>query len=211
MRDISEDAAIIADMVPWVEVRFIEAVDTLEHIHVSLSSVPRVRSFWPAAQSTGSDNDPVPVVWRPTAAAISRSEEVLHDWLLAYVAVEEHRKLLLAWAASIARPKRYGSFARFCRKSGRARSTAYNRLASALSDVATLIRKNGKSLQAPDLNRVGQLARFSHIDFDKLTEFVSSNEDRPSWWRAADAVLQHMPETHEKPKDERRVAKRRAA
>lgn len=198
MRDISDDAAIIADMIPWVKARFVEAVDTDEHVSTKLDRPPPVRSFWPASQSVGADTDPIPQVWRPDASAISRSHEVMHGWVLDFLEDEEQRRLVLAWASSLANPKRYGSFARFCKKSGRVRRTADRRLAQAFSIVAALIRKSGKSLQAPDMRRVSTLTRFSDREVDMVAEVVSQasfeSHDGIGAWRADDAKPADLPE-----------------
>lgn len=200
MRDISEDAAIIADMIPVVKARFVEAFDTSEHAYRP-GGPAGAKSFWPASRSNVDTDEDAPVHWRPSAAAISRSHETLGDWLLVFVDDPEHRKLLLAWSASIAAPRRYGSFARFCRKTGRVRRTADRRLLSAFSIVAALINKNGLSLQGPDLRRVSTLARFSDTELDRIREHVSDSAARPNWWRADDAKPRHIPEEHEPAND----------
>lgn len=200
MRDISEDAAVLADMIPVLRGRFVEAIDTDLHVTSRLTHPPAVVSCWPATRSGPGDDDPAPL-FRPSAAAISRSHEVMHEWLIDFVPDLEHRRLILAWSASMARPKKYGSFARWCKKSGRARSTANHRLLAAFSIVAALIRKNGKSLQAPDWSRVGQLAQNSGIDLGKVRERASeaSFESRGGIgsWRAADAVPANDPDNQD--------------
>lgn len=201
MKDISEDAALIADMMIVVKARFVEAIDTDEQVSTRLECPPAVRSLWPATQSIGSENDPVPNIWRPSALAISRSHEVMHGWLIDFVPDLEHRRLILAWSASMARPKKYGSFARWCKKSGRVRRTADRRLLSALSIVAALIHKNGKSLLAPDWNRVSTLAQVSGMELGKVRERASeaSFESRNGIgsWRAVDAVPTNDPDNQD--------------
>jgi hypothetical protein len=194
LRDISEDAAVIADMMRVVKARFVEAFDTEDHVGARLVRPATERSFWPATQSDSASDDPVPNVWRPKAAAISRSNEVLQGWLIDFVPDLEHRRLLLAWSASIATPARSGSFARFCKKSGRVRRTADRRLLEAFSVVAALIRKNGKSLQAPDWNRVSTLARNSATDLGKVANDVSVS---PTSWMADGAKPVHHADWHE--------------
>ncbi|WP_370194392.1 MULTISPECIES: hypothetical protein [Aurantimonas] len=213
MKDISEDAALIADMMIVVKARFVEAIDTDEQVSTRLECPPAVRSLWPATQSIGSENDPVPNIWRPSALAISRSHEVMHQWLIDFVPDLEHRRLILAWSASMARPKKYGSFARWCKKSGRARSTANHRLLAAFSIVSALIRKNGKSLQAPDWSRVGQLAQNSGIDLGKVRERASEasfeSRDGIGSWRAADAVPANDPDNQDFTWAEQQAERRR--
>jgi hypothetical protein len=212
MRDISEDAAVLADMIPVIKGRFVEAIDTDLHVTSRLTHPPAVVSCWPATRSGPGDDDPSPP-FRPSAAAISRSHEVMHEWLIDFVPDLDHRRLILAWSASMARPKRYGSFARWCKKSGRARSTANHRLLSAFSIVAALIRKNGKSLQAPDWSRVGQLARNSGIDLGKVRERASEasfeSRDGIGSWRAADAVPANDPDNQDFTWAEQQAERRR--
>jgi hypothetical protein len=189
MRDISGDAFEIAAMVPWVRVRFIEAVDTADHSYRG-DGPAGAGSYWPAI-ATVLDTDPdAPKPWRPSRDAITRAEETLAGWLIDFVEDREHRWLLLNWSASIANPKRYGSFAKNCKKSGRARSTAYHRLDAAFVTVATLIRKNGKSLQEPDMHRVGQLARVAGMDLGKMDDdrLPGRPSGSPSFWRTEDAA-----------------------
>jgi len=212
MRDISEDAAVLADMIPVIKGRFVEAIYTDLHVTSRLTHPPAVVSCWPATRSGPGDDDPSPP-FRPSAAAISRSHEVMHEWLIDFVPDLDHRRLILAWSASMARPKRYGSFARWCKKSGRARSTANHRLLSAFSIVAALIRKNGKSLQAPDWSRVGQLARNSGIDLGKVRERASEasfeSRDGIGSWRAADAVPANDPDNQDFTWAEQQAERRR--
>jgi hypothetical protein len=201
MRDISEDAAVIADMMIVVKARFVEAIDTDAHVSSRLTRPPAVVSCWPATQSDGSEDDPIPNVWRPSSVAISRADEVMHGWLIDFIPDLEHRKLILAWSASMANPKRYGSFARWCKETGRVRRTADRRLLSAFSIVAALIRKNGKSLQAPDWNRVSTLAQVSGMDVGKM----GNGAPKPSFeasdgigsWHAADAIPANDPDNRD--------------
>lgn len=213
MRDISEDAAVIADMMIVVKARFVEAIDTDAHVSSRLTRPPAVVSCWPATASDGSDNDPIPNVWRPSAVAISRSDEVMHGWLIDFIPDLEHRKLILAWSASMANPRLYGSFARWCKNSGRVRRTADRRLLTAFSIVAALIRKNGKSLQAPDWNRVSTLAAVSGMAGGKIGESASNASFEPQdgigSWRAADAVPANDPDNQDFSWAERQAERRR--
>ncbi|RFC66463.1 hypothetical protein DYI37_03205 [Fulvimarina endophytica] len=195
MRDISNDAELIADMIPIVKARFVEAIDTADHAY-SGSRPAQTSTYWPPIANRLSTEDDETKQWRPSRDAISRADEVLQRWLLEFLDDIEHRRLVMAWASSIANPRRYGSFAKFCRKSGRVRRTADRRLQSAFSIVAALINKNSLSLQDPDAHRVSTLHRVSDMQMDKVAEDRLPGHPSRSGpaWRSEDAASHDDPE-----------------
>ncbi len=139
------EAAAVADLITIVKARFIEAVDTMAHMHVRNLRPAAVRSLCPASQvetvgigghhpGYGINGNRVPYL--PSSKAISRAEEVMYGWMLEYVASDDSRILVGKWSMCMAAPRIAGSFRQFCKKTGRSRSTAERRLNDAFEQVA---------------------------------------------------------------------------
>lgn len=168
--DLSEASAAVADAVAIVRARFVEAADTMLHIDVRSIRPAAVRSFWPDIQPEPMDRVEAVIRYRPSAAAISRAEEVMYGWLLDYARDEERRVLLGKWSMCIAAPHISGSFRQFCKKTGRVRRTAERRLLNEFQHIASELIKIPQSLQEPNWNRVSPMMPNSDTDFDKFRE-----------------------------------------
>ncbi|SHI79560.1 hypothetical protein SAMN02745911_1191 [Aureimonas altamirensis DSM 21988] len=183
MNELSQDAALVADVMLIVRARFVEAMDTLAQVDVKGLKPSAVRSLWPAfpgetigGHHVGYGTNGSQVRYRPSSAAISRSEEVMHQWLLDYVPEEEHRVLITRWAGSLATPKWSGSFRGFCEKSGRSRSTAERHLYVAFQRIAIGLLKSAKLLHSPDWSRVVPMLPKSGTDFDNVADRVADRQ-----------------------------------
>lgn len=203
--DLTEEAAQIADASLIVRARFVEAADTDHHVAARMLGPAEMRSFWPATTSEGGDDDELQKWHRPSRAAISRAEEVFQDWVIHLVHDLEHRKLLFAWSACLAIPRRYGSFRSFCKKSGRVRRTADRRLDTAFHIIASELRKSAKSLHEPDWLRVSPMMPNSGIDLATIREAASPS---PTAWMAAGAKPANDPEHRDTEWADRQNARR---
>ncbi|MDL2408418.1 DUF6362 family protein [Rhizobium calliandrae] len=155
--DLSEPAAEIANLSLIVRARFVEAADTIIHLSVRGVRPDQVRSLWPDVIPEPSDHADISIRYRPDAAAISRAEEVLQNWLLTHVRDEERRILLSRWSVCLAAPNIVGSFRDFCGRTGRVRRTAERRIQSELQNVANLLLTISPTLQEPDWSRISSI------------------------------------------------------
>lgn len=192
MIELSEDAALVADVMQIVRARFIEAADTSEHADVQGLRPSKVRSVWPSfpgetigGHHVGYRSVGNRVQFRPSREAISRADEVMTVWLLDPGLTEEQRTLLVRWSRSLACPKKAGSFRSFCQKSNRSRSTAERSLFVAVQHIARRLLKSAELLQEPDWSRVMPMLPKSGIDFATVADRVA--ERRETFWRAQDA------------------------
>lgn len=171
--DLSSHSAVVADAITIVRARFVEAADTMLHLDVRMIRPAAVRSLWPDIQPEPMDRVETMIRYRPSAAAISRAEEVMYGWLLDYVRDEERRVLLGKWSMCIAAPHIVGSFRQFCKKSGRVRRTAERRLFREFQHVSNEMLKTSQSLHEPNWSRVSPMMPNSDSDFDKVREPVA--------------------------------------
>ena len=192
--NLNETLAQIADVELLLRARFVEAADTYASIGADGVHPMGDRSVL-AGLVIGEPSDDKPVRHRPSAAAISRADEVWQQWLLDYVPDVEHRVLLMRWAASLAVPRIVGSFRSFCKKTGRNRTTAERRIDKAFHSIASDFVKNAKSLREPDWHRVVPMLPEWGRDIGMVAERVSQRS--PSFWRADDAKPTHRSDLHE--------------
>ena len=192
--ELSIEAAAIADASIVVKARLIEAADTMAHVDVGRLKPAAVRTFWPQApgetiggHDVGYGINGQRVQYRPSAAAISRAEEVSYGWMLDFVGDDERRVILGKWAMCLAAPHLAGSFREFCKKTGRVRRTAERRIDQQTQAIAAAILRKAQSLQAPNWSRVSPLLPNQGRAFDKLATVTH--------WMAPDAKPQHHPET----------------
>jgi hypothetical protein len=162
---ITEEAASIADLVPIVRARFVEAADTMFHIEVRNVRPGEPRSFWPETQREPMDEVEIILRHRPTASAISRAEEVLYGWL-PEVASEADRVLLGKWSLCLAAPYKFGSFREYCSEKRLIRRTAERHILREFQRIADRTIKFAQSLQDPDWSRVSPMMPNSDTDFD---------------------------------------------
>lgn len=205
--DLSERAALIADMSLVVRARFVEAADTLAHMQVRGTRPAETSGVWPAVPTVVDQDYRAP--YRPNPAAISRMEEVMQRWLLDFVMDQEHRVLLGRWSASLAVPRIVGSFRAWCKKTGRVRRTAERRVDAAFQAIAAALLQNAQSLQHPSWQRVSPLLPEWGRDIDMVAERVA--EQRETYWRADDAKPTDLPEERDMEWAERQNARRQAA
>ncbi|WP_404861847.1 hypothetical protein [Georhizobium sp. MAB10] len=184
-----EDAARIADVGMIVLARFVEAADTVAHMDVRLVRPGQPRTIWPEHWKEHPENM---VSYRPSRAAISRYEEVMHDWLPGLIRNEEQRVLAAKYAMCLAAPGIAGSWRKFCKESGRNRSTADARRLAAFQSVAGQLIKNAQLLRDPDWSRVMPMLPKSAIDLDRIRD-RASEADRPPYWRAEEHYPLKMP------------------
>lgn len=173
--DITEQAASIADLVPIVRARFVEAADTMFHIEVRNVRPGRPRSFWPEMQPEPMDEVEIILRHRPSAIAISRAEEVLYGWL-PDVPKDDDRILLGKWSLSLAAPHIFGSFREYCSKKRLIRRTAERHILREFQRVAERAIKFSQSLQEPDWSRVSPMMPNSDTDFDIVRRPVERHE-----------------------------------
>ncbi|CAI2936052.1 conserved protein of unknown function [Aminobacter niigataensis] len=173
--DLSYEAATIADASIVVKARLIEAADTMAHLDVGRLKPAAIRTFWPQApgdtiggHDVGYGINGHRVQYRPSAAAISRAEEVSYAWMLDFVEDDERRVILGKWAMCLAAPHLAGSFREFCKKTGRVRRTAERRIDQQTQAIAAAILRKAQSLQAPNWSRVSPLLPNQGKSFDKL-------------------------------------------
>ncbi|MDL2397448.1 DUF6362 family protein [Rhizobium mayense] len=155
--DLSERAAEVADLSLIVRGRFVEAADTMIHLNVRGVRPDQMRSLWPDVLPEPTDYADIRVRYRPNAAAISRAEEVLQDWLLIHARDEERRILLSRWSVCLAAPHIVGSFRDFCVRTGRVRRTAERRIQSEFRNVADALLAISPRLQEPDWSRISPM------------------------------------------------------
>ena len=212
--DLSERAAEIADLSLIVRARFVEAADTMIHLDVRGVRPDQVRTLWPDVLPEPTDHADIRIRYRPNAAAISRAEEVLQDWLLKHVRDEERRILLSRWSVCLAAPNIAGSFRDFCGKTGRVRRTAERRIQSEFQNVANALLAISPSLQEPDWSRIspmmpnsgGSLERVKTPPVKHETHWLS--EDAKPVFDAANPELSALAKRLER--ENRRRAKMKA-
>ncbi len=90
---------------------------------------------------------------RPTAAELSRWEEVTFDWMKRMMP-EGDRTLFRGYVRCVITGR---SFGEWCEKRRLSRSTAYHRIKMGRERLARNLRRNNVFLHMPDVNRVGQL------------------------------------------------------
>jgi hypothetical protein len=208
--DLTEEAAQIADDSLIVRARFIEAADTMAYVDVRMVRPGQMRTAWPAFQAeTGTVGGHAPgygingdrVRYRPSSAAISRAEEVMHRWLAVHIVDDSTRIIVVNWSACLAVPHLAGSFRAFCKKRGLSRSTAERRLFAAFSNVASGLRKSALTLHEPDWPRVVPRLPFSATELDRIRKDAPPS---PTSWMAPGARPVHQPEIHEVEKPRQR-------
>ena len=155
--DLSRRVAEIADLSLLVRARFVEAADTMVHLDVRGVRPDRIRTLWPEVLPEAADHSDIRVRYRPSAAAISRAEEVLQDWLRIHVTDEERRILLSRWSVCLAAPHVAGSFRDFCARTGRVRRTAERRIQGEFHNVAAALLVTSPILQQPDWSRISPM------------------------------------------------------
>lgn len=168
--DLSLHAAAVADVSIVVKARIIEAADTFAHMDVRGLRPAAVRTFWPASPPSeqGYGYNETKVRYRPSAAAISRAEEVTFHWLTELVQDDERRAIVGMWSMCVAAPRFVGSFRSFCEKTGRVRRTAERRIDQQINAIAADLLKNGQSLHAPNWSRVSPMMPNQRSDFGKI-------------------------------------------
>ncbi|WP_416355542.1 hypothetical protein ACLNGM_14990 [Aureimonas phyllosphaerae] len=189
MTDLTIEAAELADIEIIARHRFVEAAETMAYLQVRGTRPSDKSGTWPGVADIV-DGDYLER-YRPSAAAISRAEEVMQDWLLDFVADQEQRVVACRWAASLAVPRIAGSFRSFCKKTGRNRTTADRRVNLAFQSVASGLRKLAKPLREPDWSRTGPLMPDWATDFDMVAERVA---ERQTAWHAPNARPTNQPE-----------------
>lgn len=174
--DLSRRAAEIADLSLLVRARFIEAADTMVHLDVRGVRPDRIRTLWPDVLPESTDHADIRVRYRPSAAAISRAEEVLQDWLRVHVRDEERRILLSRWSACLAAPYVVGSFRDFCARTGRVRRTAERRIQNEFHNVASALFATSPVLQEPDWSRISPMMPNSASGAERVKSPVKKHE-----------------------------------
>jgi hypothetical protein len=155
--DLSQRAADIADLSLIVRARFVEAADTMVHLDVRGIRPDRMRTLWPEVLPEPTDHADIRIRYRPSAAAISRAEEVLQEWLRVHVRDEERRILLSRWSVCLAAPHVAGSFRDFCARTGRVRRTAERRIQGEFQSLAGALLAIAPLLQEPDWSRIAPM------------------------------------------------------
>lgn len=155
--DLSQRAADVADLSLIVRARFVEAADTMVHLDVRGIRPDRMRTLWPEVLPEPTDHADIRIRYRPSAAAISRAEEVLQEWLRVHVKDEERRILLSRWSVCLAAPYVAGSFRDFCARTGRVRRTAERRIQSEFQSLAGTLLTISPLLQEPDWSRIAPM------------------------------------------------------
>lgn len=182
--DLSHRAAQIADLSLLVRARFVEAADTMVHLDVRGVRPDKMRTLWPEVLPEATDHSNTRVRYRPSAAAISRAEEVLQDWLRTHVMDEERRILLSRWSVCLAAPRVAGSFRDFCARTGRVRRTAERHLQTEFHNVAAALLATSPILQEPDWSRISPLMPNSASGSERPKPPVTKHE---TYWLPADA------------------------
>ncbi|WP_349958807.1 DUF6362 family protein [Rhizobium sp. ZPR3] len=155
--DLSHRAAEIADLSLIIRARFVEAADTMVHLDVRGVRPDGMRTLWPEVLPESMDHADIRIRYRPSAAAISRAEEVLQEWLRVHVGDDERRILLSRWSICLAAPYIAGSFRDFCARTGRVRRTAERRIQSEFQTLAGVLLAASPMLQEPDWSRISPM------------------------------------------------------
>ena len=174
--DLSHRAAEIADLSLLVRARFVEAADTMVHLDVRGVRPDRIRTLWPEVLPEATDRSEIRVRYRPSAAAISRAEEVLQDWLRVHVRNEERRILLSRWSVCLAAPHVAGSFRDFCARTGRVRRTAERHIQAEFHNIAAALLATSPVLQEPDWSRISPMMPNSAGGSERLKPPVTKHE-----------------------------------
>lgn len=182
--DLSHRAAEIADLSLIVRARFVEAADTMVHLDVRGVRPDRMRTLWPEVLPEATDHSEIRARYRPSAAAISRAEEVLQNWLRTHVRDEERRILLSRWSVCLAAPNVAGSFRDFCARTGRVRRTAERRIQGEFQTIASALLVTSPILQEPDWSRISPMMPNSADGSERAKPPVSKHETH---WLPEDA------------------------
>ncbi|WP_267550062.1 DUF6362 family protein [Rhizobium rhizogenes] len=174
--DLSHREAEIADLSLLVRARFIEAADTMVHLDVRGVRPDRMRTLWPEVLPEALEHSEVRVRYRPSAAAISRAEEVLQEWLRTRVRDEERRILLSRWSVCLAAPYIAGSFRDFCTRTGRVRRTAERHIQSEFRNVAGVLLATSPLLQEPDWARISPMMPHSPGGSERMKPPLTKHE-----------------------------------
>ncbi|MGY5805381.1 DUF6362 family protein [Rhizobium sp. LEGMi12c] len=174
--DLSQRAAEIADLSLIIRARFIEAADTMVHLDVRGVRPDRMRTLWPEVLPESTDHADIRIRYRPSAAAISRAEEVLQEWLRVHVGDEERRILLSRWSICLAAPHIAGSFRDFCARTGRVRRTAERRIQSEFQKLAGMLFAASPMLQEPDWSRISPMMPNAPGGFDRVKPKAPTHE-----------------------------------
>lgn len=185
-----------------VRARFVEAAETDRRM-------PRVKGFragsggfWPAFVHTTEDmngwgetrlKEHRAAFWSgehraPAADAISRMEEVL-DWSLRLIIDEERRTLIWAWVFSkvTGRPFRV-----WCKKTGRNRATAYERIDNEFHRLSEILKRNNVFRRLPSGMDDGQSGHSGYPEDD-----IADRDASPRFERADDAHELTLPDDPE--------------
>ncbi|GAC1042280.1 DUF6362 family protein [Rhizobium sp. No.120] len=181
---LCENAATVADVSLVVRARFVEAADTFVHLSVRNLRPGHAKSYWPDIQPEPMDQVDIRIRFRPSAAAISRAEEVFYGWMLELVKSEENRILLSRWSICMAARHIAGSFRDFCKNSGRSRSTSERRLRNEFNNISGVLIKKANLLHQPDWSRVVPMMPNSVTDLDKVETPMARS---PGFWLPEDA------------------------
>ncbi|NLR96633.1 hypothetical protein HGP17_07280 [Rhizobium sp. P38BS-XIX] len=181
---LSHRAAQVADLSLLVRARFVEAADTMVHLDVRGVRPDRMRTLWPDTLPEPTDQADIRVRYRPSAAAISRAEEVLQEWLRLHVKCEEHRILLSRWSVCLAAPRVAGSFRDFCGRTGRVRRTAERRIKSEFQNLAGVLLAISPSPQEPDWSRISSMMPNSASSLERTKPQTPKHE---KYWLPEDA------------------------
>ena len=188
--DLTESAAMIADASIIVKARFVEAADTMLHVHVRGLWPADLKAFWPEHIL---DYKEVRLRYRPNSSAISRAEEVMYGWLL-QVNDDDRRVLVSNWSMCLAAPHVAGSFRDFCRQTGRIRRTAERHLQNEFQRISSDLIKLPQSLQEPDWARVSPMMPNSATNLDKVRTPAAKHDLH---WLPGDAKPYHDPDSPE--------------
>lgn len=190
-----------------VRARFVEAAEVDRRM-------PRVRGFrassggfWPGFVHTTEDmngwgekrlREHRAAFWSgdhraPSADAISRMEEVM-DWSLRLIRDEERRILIWAWAFSTVTGRHFRTW---CKKTGRNRSTAYERIEAEFQRLAEFLNRNNALLRYPDNGQAGHEGGILPLEADIAEEVASPRFARTEDARP-DANLPEDPEAFQR-------------
>jgi hypothetical protein len=142
-------------MIDHIKDRFIEAADVERRSPRERLGPSTKLGYWPEYQASFEDKagwgsarlaEEREMRFRrlpPSAAAISRYEEVLLVWTAEYLDTEYERRLVWFWAFSKAGGR---SFSAICRKKGWSRDTANNRLKRLFARISAKVVNDPNSL-----------------------------------------------------------------
>ncbi|WP_245410788.1 DUF6362 family protein [Rhizobium sp. JAB6] len=182
--DLSRRAAEIADLSLVIRARFVEAADTMVHLDVRGIRPDQMRTLWPEVLPESTDHADIRIRYRPSAAAISRAEEVLQEWLRVHVKDVERRILLSRWSICLAAPHIAGSFRDFCAGTGRVRRTAERRIHSEFQKLADVLLAASSMLQEPDWSRIAPMMPNAPGGLDRIRPKAPKHETH---WLPEDA------------------------